>query len=45
MVQLARLILIFNAILLAPLYALWVLGGWIADKRAQAKVNQGSPKP
>ena len=34
-IRIVRYALILAAIVLAPLYGLWVLGGWIADKRGQ----------
>jgi hypothetical protein len=40
MITLVRMILIGLAILASPVYALWALGGRIADKRAQAKVKK-----
>ena len=39
MIHLVRFSMIVVAILLAPLYGLWLIGGRIADKRGQAKVK------
>jgi len=35
MIHVARYLLIAIGIALIPVWKLWILGGWIADKRAQ----------
>lgn len=38
MIHVARFILCAIAIALIPAWKLWILGGWIADKRAQKRL-------
>jgi len=35
MIHVARYFLIATGIALIPVWKLWILGGWIADRRAQ----------
>lgn len=35
MITLTRSALIAMAVILAPVYGLWLAGGWIADRRGQ----------
>lgn len=37
MIHAVRYLLIVGAIIASPFYGLWVLCGWIADKRAQRR--------
>lgn len=37
MIFIARNLLIAMAVILGPVYAVWILGGWIADRRGQRR--------
>jgi hypothetical protein len=39
MITIARYALIAMAVILAPIYGLWILGGRIADRRAQRRAS------
>jgi len=41
MITLVRWLMIATTIALSPFYALWVAGGWIADKREHRRYQRG----
>lgn len=42
MVKLARIVLIVMAYLLLPIYALWIFGGWCADRIEKRRFREKS---